>query len=68
MDIVCIDCHLIRVNVVKFHLAVASFAACDITSVIHSVLVLLESSSCHLSILFPFCVTYEISINDQGLR
>ena len=38
MDIVRIDCHLMRVNVVKFHLAVASFAACDITSVIHSVL------------------------------
>ena len=39
MNIVRIECHLMRVNVVKFHLAVASFAACDITSVIHSVLV-----------------------------
>ena len=29
-----------RVNVVMFHLAVASFAACDITSVIHSGLVM----------------------------
>ena len=40
MNIVRIECHLMRVNVVKFHLAVASFAACDITSVIHSVQVL----------------------------
>ena len=40
MDIVRIECHLMRVNLVKFHLAVASFAACDITSVIHSVVVL----------------------------
>ena len=30
---------LMRVNVVKFHLDVANFAAGDITSVIHSVLV-----------------------------
>ena len=42
MDIVRIDCHLMRVNVLKFHLAVASFAACDITSVIHSELVFSE--------------------------
>ena len=34
MDIVRIECHHMRVNVVKFHLAVASFAACDIISVI----------------------------------
>ena len=30
---------LVRINPVKLHLAVASFASCDITSVIHSVLV-----------------------------
>ena len=45
MDIVRIDCYLMRVNVVKFHLAVASFAACDITSMIHSVLVSLDSET-----------------------
>ena len=30
---------LMRINAVKFHPAVPSFAACDITSVIHSELV-----------------------------
>ena len=30
---------LMRLNVVKFHLAVASFAACDFISVIHFELV-----------------------------
>ena len=45
MDIVRIECHLMRENVVKFHLPVASFAACDITSVIHCELVLISAPS-----------------------
>ena len=48
VDIVRIDCHLMRVNVVKFHLAVTSFAACDITLVIHSELVLVDIMKCSL--------------------
>ena len=33
---------LLRINAVKFHVAVTSYAACDITSVIHSELFLMN--------------------------
>ena len=55
-----------RVNVVKFHLAVSSFAACNITSVIHLVLVLnLSNEMFFPSIIFimpQFCLYTKLSI------
>ena len=65
MDMVPIDCHLMRVNVVKFHLTVASFAACDITSVIHSELV--YSIINVFKLIFIRCATKTYALSNRDL-